>query len=191
MSKGRDVSEYFAHVVMNVTSQNLELRKLIYIYLLKYAEQKPDLALHFINTFQNDLNDSDPIIRAMALRVLIGINWFGDEFDEPQMALRVASLSNGEFDETQIVHASSYFFLGDEPDPTLIRKQLDSNSDDEKLDAMKKLIAVRFHIVFFSSTDTFISSCPKVAMSSNILPRLSSMSPPKISRYGNWCTSTF
>ncbi len=73
MSKGRDVSEYFAHVVMNVTSQNLELRKLIYIYLLKYAEQKPDLALHFINTFQNDLNDSDPIIRAMALRVLCGI----------------------------------------------------------------------------------------------------------------------
>lgn len=45
----------------------------MYIYLLKYAEQEPDLALLSINTFQRDLNDSSPFIRAMALRVLSGI----------------------------------------------------------------------------------------------------------------------
>ena len=73
MKKGRDVSEYFIHVVKNVTSQNLEIRKLVYFYLLKYADQKPDLAYLFINTFQKDLNDSDPLIQAMALRVLCGI----------------------------------------------------------------------------------------------------------------------
>ncbi|KAG6812288.1 hypothetical protein H0H92_003597 [Tricholoma furcatifolium] len=73
ISKGRNVSEYFAQVVKNVASHNLEIRKLVYIYLLRYAEQEPDLALLSINTFQKDLTDSNPLIRAMALRVLGGI----------------------------------------------------------------------------------------------------------------------
>ncbi|KAF8588900.1 hypothetical protein K439DRAFT_1334327 [Ramaria rubella] len=73
ISKGRNVSEFFAQVVKNVASPNLEIRKLVYIYLLRYAEHEPDLALLSINTFQKDLTDSNPLIRAMALRVLSGI----------------------------------------------------------------------------------------------------------------------
>ncbi|KAL1728455.1 adaptin N terminal region-domain-containing protein [Schizophyllum commune] len=73
ISKGRNVSEYFAQVVKNVASHNLEVRKLVYIYLLRYAEAEPDLALLSINTFQRDLADGSPLIRAMALRVLSGI----------------------------------------------------------------------------------------------------------------------
>ncbi|KAI0788032.1 adaptin N terminal region-domain-containing protein [Fomes fomentarius] len=73
ISRGRNVSEFFAQVVKNVASHNLEIRKLVYIYLLRYAEQEPDLALLSINTFQKDLSDPNPLIRAMALRVLSGI----------------------------------------------------------------------------------------------------------------------
>ncbi|THH14725.1 hypothetical protein EW146_g5644 [Bondarzewia mesenterica] len=73
ISKGRNVSEFFAQVVKNVAVPNLEVRKLVYIYLLRYAEAEPDLALLSINTFQRDLADSSPLIRAMALRVLSGI----------------------------------------------------------------------------------------------------------------------
>ncbi|KAJ3556780.1 hypothetical protein NM688_g1828 [Phlebia brevispora] len=73
ISKGRNVSEFFAQVVKNVASHNLEIRKLVYIYLLRYAEQEPDLALLSINTFQKDLSDPNPLIRSMALRVLSGI----------------------------------------------------------------------------------------------------------------------
>ena len=73
ISRGRNVSEFFAQVVKNVASQNLEIRKLVYIYLLRYAEQEPDLALLSINTFQKDLTDPNPLIRSMALRVLSGI----------------------------------------------------------------------------------------------------------------------
>ena len=73
ISRGRDVSPFFAQVVKNVASHNLEIRKLVYIYLLRYAEQEPDLALLSINTFQKDLSDPNPLIRAMALRVLSGI----------------------------------------------------------------------------------------------------------------------
>lgn len=46
---------------------------MVYIYLLRYAEQEPDLALLSINTFQKDLSDPNPLIRSMALRVLSGI----------------------------------------------------------------------------------------------------------------------
>lgn len=74
ISKGRNVSEFFPYVVKNVASQNLEIRKLVYIFLLRYAESDPDLALLSINTFQKDLTDPNPLIRAMALRVLSGIN---------------------------------------------------------------------------------------------------------------------
>ncbi|KAK0213897.1 adaptin N terminal region-domain-containing protein [Armillaria fumosa] len=73
MNNGRDVSEYFPQVVENVTSQISEIRKLVYLYLVRYAEQEPELSLRFINAFQRDLNDSDPFIQDMALRVLRGI----------------------------------------------------------------------------------------------------------------------
>ncbi|KAG2145245.1 adaptin N terminal region-domain-containing protein [Suillus clintonianus] len=73
ISKNRPVSSYFPAVVKNVASPNLELRKLVYIYLLRCAPSEPDLALLSINTFQRDLADPSPLIRAMALRVLSGI----------------------------------------------------------------------------------------------------------------------
>lgn len=73
ISKGRAVPEFFAQVVKNVASHNLQVRRLVYIYILRYAESEPDLALLSINTFQKDLTDSSPLIRAMALRVLSGI----------------------------------------------------------------------------------------------------------------------
>ena len=73
ISKGRDVSEFFPDVVNNVVSQNIEIRKLEYIFLLRYAEQEPDLALLSINSFQKDLSDKNQISRAMALRVMSGI----------------------------------------------------------------------------------------------------------------------
>ncbi|KAF9433376.1 AP-3 complex subunit beta-2 [Entomortierella beljakovae] len=73
ISKGRDVSEFFPDVVKNVASESLEVRKLVYIYILRYAEQEQDLALLSINTFQKDLSDKNQLIRAMALRVMSGI----------------------------------------------------------------------------------------------------------------------
>lgn len=45
----------------------------MYIYLLRYAESEPDLALLSINTIQKSLTDQNPLIRAMAIRVMSGI----------------------------------------------------------------------------------------------------------------------
>jgi vesicle coat complex subunit len=36
---------------------NLELKKIVYIYLINYAKSQPDLALLAVNTFVKDAND--------------------------------------------------------------------------------------------------------------------------------------
>lgn len=57
----------------NVASQSLEVKKLVYLYLLHYAEKRPDEALLSINCFQKDLSDINPLVRAYALRAMAGI----------------------------------------------------------------------------------------------------------------------
>ena len=73
MSKGEDVSSFFPLVVQEITSEDEALRHLSYIYLVHYAESDPDSALMSINTFQRSLSDSDPIVRALALKILSSI----------------------------------------------------------------------------------------------------------------------
>ncbi len=66
ISKGRDASSLFPDVVKNVVCTNLEVKKLVYIYVTHYAEIEPDAALLAIATFQKDLKDQNPLIRAQA-----------------------------------------------------------------------------------------------------------------------------
>ncbi len=73
MYRSQPCLPYFSSVVKNVASPNIEIKKLVYIYLLHYAESEPDLALLSINTIQKSLTDQNPQVRAMALRVMSGI----------------------------------------------------------------------------------------------------------------------
>ncbi|KAL1476104.1 hypothetical protein MTO96_036762 [Rhipicephalus appendiculatus] len=73
IAKGKDASELFPAVVKNVVSKNLEVKKLVYVYLVRYAEEQQDLALLSISTFQRALRDPNQLIRASALRVLSSI----------------------------------------------------------------------------------------------------------------------
>ncbi|KAI9910891.1 hypothetical protein PsorP6_011123 [Peronosclerospora sorghi] len=76
ISKGDDVSTFFADVVKNVIVANVEVKKLVYMYLVHYADanaQCRELALLSINSFQKDLADPNPLIRALALRVMTSI----------------------------------------------------------------------------------------------------------------------
>ena len=57
----------------NVSVPNLELKKLIYMYLVRHAGDQPDLALLSVNSFQRDLSDQNPLIRSLALRVMSSI----------------------------------------------------------------------------------------------------------------------
>ncbi|XP_019107207.2 AP3-complex subunit beta-A isoform X2 [Beta vulgaris subsp. vulgaris] len=73
IAQGFDVSNFFPQVVKNVASQSFEVKKLVYVYLLHYAEKRPNEALLSINCFQKDLGDTNPLVRAWALRTMAGI----------------------------------------------------------------------------------------------------------------------
>lgn len=76
MTKGRDVSDFYPHVVKLVGVVSLEVRKLVYLYLVQYADHDAttrELSLLSINAFQRGLADSEQWIRALALRVLTSI----------------------------------------------------------------------------------------------------------------------
>lgn len=72
ISKGRNVASLFPQVVKNVICPDVEVKKLVYMYLIHYAEFEQDLALLSINTFQKGLDDPNPYIRSQAMKVLSG-----------------------------------------------------------------------------------------------------------------------
>ncbi|XP_019495543.1 PREDICTED: AP-3 complex subunit beta-2 [Hipposideros armiger] len=73
IARGKNASDLFPAVVKNVACKNIEVKKLVYVYLVRYAEEQQDLALLSISTFQRGLKDPNQLIRASALRVLSSI----------------------------------------------------------------------------------------------------------------------
>ena len=59
--------------VINIATPSFEVKNLVYIYLVRYAEHRPDEALLAVNSFQKDLAHPNPRVRALALRVLSSI----------------------------------------------------------------------------------------------------------------------
>ncbi|OCT98136.1 hypothetical protein XELAEV_18010365mg [Xenopus laevis] len=70
MTVGKDVSALFPDVVNCMQTDNLELKKLVYLYLMNYAKSQPDMAIMAVNTFVKDCEDANPLIRALAVRTM-------------------------------------------------------------------------------------------------------------------------
>mmetsp|Transcript_27941 Transcript_27941/g.65699 ORF Transcript_27941/g.65699 Transcript_27941/m.65699 type:complete len:900 (+) Transcript_27941:220-2919(+) len=70
MTVGKDVSMLFTDVLNCVQTGNIELKKLVYLYLINYAKTQPELTLLAVNTFVKDSSDSNPLIRALAVRTM-------------------------------------------------------------------------------------------------------------------------
>jgi len=70
MTVGKDVVMLFTDVVNCIQTQNIELKKLVYLYLINYAKSQPDLAILAVNTFVKDTQDPNPLIRALAVRTM-------------------------------------------------------------------------------------------------------------------------
>jgi vesicle coat complex subunit len=51
-------------------TDNIELKKLVYLYLMNYAKSQPDMAIMAVNTFVKDCEDPNPLIRALAVRTM-------------------------------------------------------------------------------------------------------------------------
>jgi len=60
----------FPDVANCMQTDDLELKKLVYLYLTTYARSAPDLAIMAVNTFVKDAADPNPLVRALAIRTM-------------------------------------------------------------------------------------------------------------------------
>eukprot|EP00629_Pelagomonadales_sp_RCC1024_P014947 CAMPEP_0119291302 /NCGR_PEP_ID=MMETSP1329-20130426/42218_1 /TAXON_ID=114041 /ORGANISM="Genus nov. species nov., Strain RCC1024" /LENGTH=628 /DNA_ID=CAMNT_0007292131 /DNA_START=176 /DNA_END=2059 /DNA_ORIENTATION=+ len=70
MTVGKDVSMLFPDVLNCIQTGNIELKKLVYLYLTTYAKSNPELALLAVNTFVRDSADPNPLVRGLAIRTM-------------------------------------------------------------------------------------------------------------------------
>jgi vesicle coat complex subunit len=65
MTIGKDVSSLFADVLKCMQTDDLELKKLVY-----YAQHQAELVILVVNSFVKDMEDPNPLLRALALRTI-------------------------------------------------------------------------------------------------------------------------
>ncbi|KAF9344717.1 beta-adaptin, partial [Mortierella sp. AD094] len=85
MTVGKDVSSLFPQVVKNMQTEDLEMKKLVYLYLMNYAKSNPDLVILAVNTFVKDTDHVNPLMRALAIRTMgcIRVDKILDHLCEP------------------------------------------------------------------------------------------------------------
>lgn len=148
VAKGRDASELFPAVVKNVVSANLEVKKLVYVYLVRYAEEQQDLALLSISTFQRALKDPNQLIRACALRVLSSIR-------VPVIVpIMMLAIKDAVTDMSPYVRKTAAHAI-----PKLY--SLDPEQKEELIQVLEKLLSDKTTLVVGSAVMAFEEVCPE------------------------------
>lgn len=148
MYRSQPCLPYFASVVKNVASPNIEIKKLVYIYLLNHAEQEPDLALLAINTIQKSLSDGNPQVRALALKTMSGIR-------VPVISQIVSlAIKKGLSDMSPYVRKAAALAI-----PKCYR--LDPNTLPSLLDYLSTLLGDKLYYVAGAAVKAFMEICPE------------------------------
>ncbi|XP_077989441.1 AP-3 complex subunit beta-2-like [Glandiceps talaboti] len=148
VAKGKDASDLFAPIVKNVVSKNIEIKKLVYVYLVRYAEEQQDLALLSISTFQRGLKDPNQLIRASALRVLSSIRV---PVIVPIMMLAIQEAVN---DMSPYVRKTAAHAI-----PKLY--SLDPEQKEQLIEVIEKLLSDKTTLVAGSVVYSFEEVCPE------------------------------
>ena len=73
MRQGENVLPLFSSMLRCVKTDDIQLKKLTYLYLIRYSVQEPEQAIMAVNTFIQDSQDENPIVRALAVRTMCRI----------------------------------------------------------------------------------------------------------------------
>lgn len=146
--QGRDASDLFPAVVKNVVSKNIEIKKLVYVYLVRYAEEQQDLALLSISTFQRALKDPNQLIRASALRVLSSIR-VSMIVPIVMLAIRDGASDMSPYVRKTVAHAIPKLY------------NLDEEQKDDLIEVIEKLLSDRTTLVVGSAVMAFEEVCPE------------------------------
>lgn len=148
ISKGRDASSFLPAVLKLTSASNLDVRKLVYIVLLRYANNNPDLTLLSINSFQRDLSDPSPLIRAMALRVLSSI--------KVSMVAPIVTMAVTKASRDPNLYVRKIAALAIPRCHQIDRSQLDSLQD-----VLRTLLSDRSPLVLGAALSAFQRMCPE------------------------------
>ncbi|XP_078112786.1 AP-3 complex subunit beta-2 isoform X1 [Sander vitreus] len=148
IARGKNTSDLFPAVVKNVACKNIEVKKLVYVYLVRYAEEQQDLALLSISTFQRGLKDPNQLIRASALRVLSSIRV---TIIVPIMMLAIKEAAS---DMSPYVRKTAAHAI-----PKLY--SLDPEQKDQLIEVIEKLLADKTTLVAGSVVMAFEEVCPE------------------------------
>ncbi|XP_072881055.1 AP-3 complex subunit beta-2 isoform X8 [Hemitrygon akajei] len=148
IARGKNASDLFPAVVKNVACKNIEVKKLVYVYLVRYAEEQQDLALLSISTFQRGLKDPNQLIRASALRVLSSIRV---TIIVPIMMLAIKEAAS---DMSPYVRKTAAHAI-----PKL--HSLDQDQKEQLIEVIEKLLADKTTLVAGSVVMAFEEVCPE------------------------------
>lgn len=70
ITMGNDMSPLFTDVVQCLGTPLLEIKKMVYLFLVSYGRLKPDQIHLVIPNFLQDCGDRNPLIRALAIRTM-------------------------------------------------------------------------------------------------------------------------
>lgn len=70
MTIGKDVSQLFQPVIKCLEHTEIDIKKLVYLYIINYSRNRPDDAIMVINLFRKDVLKGTPLIRALAVRTM-------------------------------------------------------------------------------------------------------------------------
>jgi len=67
---GNDMSALFGDIVALMNIQVLDIKKMVYLYLINYSRSRPEQISDCIPGFISDCNDRNPLIRGLAIRTM-------------------------------------------------------------------------------------------------------------------------
>ncbi|KAJ1964008.1 hypothetical protein GGI12_001701 [Dipsacomyces acuminosporus] len=70
MTMGNDMSPLYQEVIACMGIPDLEVKKMVYLFLINYARARAEIANLAVNGFEDDANDTNPLVRAMAIRTM-------------------------------------------------------------------------------------------------------------------------
>ncbi|CCL99124.1 uncharacterized protein FIBRA_01138 [Fibroporia radiculosa] len=70
ITMGNDMSSLFGDVIQCLSIPSLEIKKMVYLFLVCYGRTKADQIRHVIPSFLQDCEDRNPLIRALAIRTM-------------------------------------------------------------------------------------------------------------------------
>jgi AP-3 complex subunit beta len=139
---------FFPAVLKTLSNPYPSTRPLVYNYLLHHAEADPDTTLLSINTIQKSLSDSNPRVRAMALKTMAGIR-------VPMISQLVSlAIKKGTSDLSPIVRKAAALAC-------VKCVTLDQNTRPQVEEYLAKLLADQQYYVAGAAVQAFMEICPE------------------------------